>query len=125
MLLGYTFSINYFDDPLFNMRKLAMKKTLFTVLALFCIGSATAYIRSTIENQTFHPNGNIKSEVVEINGVKTTKYYDESGILISQGELKNGVEQGMWKYFDKDGNVIFTKHYVNGHIVAEGLGPKK
>jgi len=31
----------------------------------------------------------------------------------------------MWKYFDKDGNVIFTKHYVNGHIVAEGLGPKK
>ena len=34
-------------------------------------------------------------------------------------------EQGMWKYFDKDGNVIFTKHYVNGHIVAEGLGPKK
>ena len=47
-----------------------MKKPLFTVLALFCIGSATAYIRSTIENQTFHPNGNIKSEVVEINGVK-------------------------------------------------------
>ena len=41
-----------------------MKKPLFTVLALFCIGSATAYIRSTIENQTFHPNGNIKSEVV-------------------------------------------------------------
>ena len=78
-----------------------MKKPLFTVLALFCIGSATAYIRSTIENQTFHPNGNIKSEVVEINGVKTTKY------------------------FDKDGNVIFTKHYVKGHIVAEGLGPKK
>ena len=98
-----------------------MKKTLFTVLALFCIGSATAYIRSTIENQTFHPNGNIKSEVVEINGVKTTKYYDESGTLISQGELK----KGMWKSFDKDGNVIFTKHYVNGHIVAEGLGPKK
>ena len=102
-----------------------MKKPLFTVLALFCIGSATAYISSTIENQTFHPNGNIKSEVVEINGVKTTKYYDESGTLISQGELKNGVEQGMWKYFDKDGKVIFIKHYVNGHIVAEGLGPKK
>ena len=44
-----------------------MKKSLFTVLALFCIGSATAHIRSTIDNQTFHPNGNIKSEVVEIN----------------------------------------------------------
>ena len=55
-----------------------MKKSLFTVLALFCIGSATAHIRSTIDNQTFHPNGNIKSEVVEINGVQTTKYYDES-----------------------------------------------
>ena len=102
-----------------------MKKSLFTVLALFCIGSATAHIRSIIDNQTFHPNGNIKSEVVEINGVKTTKYYDESGTLISQGELKNGVEQGTWKYFDKDGNVIFTKYYVNGHIIAEGLGPKK
>ena len=45
-----------------------MKKSLFTVLALFCIGSATAHIRSTIDNQTFHPNGNIKSEVVEIKG---------------------------------------------------------
>ena len=102
-----------------------MKKPLFTVLALFCIGSATAYIRSTIENQTFHPNGNIKSEVVEINGVKTTKYYDESGTLISQGELKNGVEQGMWKYFDKDGNVnvmfgkvSFTEEALNENFKA-------
>ena len=65
-----------------------MKKPLFTVLALFVLVLLPAYIRSTIENQTFHPNGNIKSEVVEINGVKTTKYYDESGTLISQGELK-------------------------------------
>ena len=59
VLLDYTFSRNYFDDSLFNMRKLAMKKSLFTVLALFCIGSATAHIRATIEHQPFHPNGNI------------------------------------------------------------------
>ena len=102
-----------------------MKKPLFTDFSAFLYWFCYGDIRSTIENQTFHPNGNIKSEVVEINGVKTTKYYDESGTLISQGELKNGVEQGTWKYFDKDGNVIFTKYYVNGHIVAEGLGPKK
>lgn len=115
-----------------------MKKSIFTVLALFCISSVSAYVKHDVWDS--HPSGNIKSEVVEtddakmtkirsevveIDGVKITKYYDESGTLLSQGKLKNGVEQGTWKYFDKDGNVIFTKYYVNGHIIAEGLGPKK
>ncbi|MFQ9134555.1 MAG: hypothetical protein ACLR5Y_03600 [Haemophilus parainfluenzae] len=71
-----------------------MKKPLFTVLALFCIGSATAYIRSTIDNQTFHPNGNIKSEVVEINGAKRLNIMMNQNTYLAR-RIKNGVDKEM------------------------------
>ena len=54
--------------------------------------------------------------------------FDGAGNACMDAQAKIGLSVGDANselILDKDGNVIFTKHYVNGHIVAEGLGPKK
>ena len=52
---------------------------------------------------------NIKDGVIET-------FYD-NGQLERRGNWKNWEQDGLWEYFDKDGNLTKTEEYKDGELV--------
>ena len=47
------------------------------------------------------------------------RYDDETGVMIMEMELKNGVKHGMFRRYHTNGKMIFNTEYVNG--VSSGI----
>jgi antitoxin component YwqK of YwqJK toxin-antitoxin module len=62
---------------------------------------------------TINLNG-IKSEKYKVNGY--IKQYHFNGILFVEGELKDGIEIGLWKYYNKKGLLIKEITFNNGNF---------
>lgn len=47
------------------------------------------------------------------------QYFSDDGKILSEGAYKNGKETGLWKRWDKEGNLIDSIFYNNGNISEE------
>ncbi|GIV42079.1 MAG: hypothetical protein KatS3mg034_1389 [Vicingaceae bacterium] len=46
-------------------------------------------------------------------------YRSKSGMIKAEGNLLNGVEDGLWKYYDEKGRLSQMIHYANGEYHGE------
>jgi len=42
------------------------------------------------------------------------RYYDKNGNLLSTGRFKDGLKEGEWKWFNAQGTLLKTENYVSG-----------
>ena len=54
--------------------------------------------------------------------METEIFYD-NGQLTYRGNHIDGKQDGLWEYFDEDGNLIETVTYRNGELVSANLNP--
>ncbi len=70
------------------------------------------------ERIVYLKNGNIKAKGKFINGKMQGKwiFYRESGELWSEGELKDDIKEGVWKRWDKKGELEYHAIFVSGKL---------
>jgi uncharacterized protein len=61
-------------------------------------------------------------ELVKLDIKKT--FYDD-GKVKSQGSSKNGVLEGVMRFYDETGNISSSKIYKNGDVIGEGIYDEK
>jgi len=63
-------------------------------------------------------NGNVKAKGKFINGKMQGKwiFYRESGELWSEGEIKDDIKEGIWKRWDKEGELEYHAIFVSGKL---------
>ena len=49
--------------------------------------------------------------------------YGDSGQLLSTGNYKDGELDGLWEYFNRDGNLTETVTYRNGTVIETNEDP--
>ena len=47
------------------------------------------------------------------------KTFSENGVLLQEGFYVKGKESGLWKFYDKDGNIEFSGDYKDGERIGE------
>jgi len=82
--------------------------------------SYPAYPDSTADNDNYVIDNSWdstgKAEVRNGNGIFRERN-DSSGRVIQQGMIKNGLREGLWEGFDKNGQKIYEDEYVQGKFV--------
>ena len=88
-----------------------LRKTIIsTLISVMFILSVHAKVIKVV----YYPNGSVKMEMIKLKkGIVEINQYYPSGALFEKGYSKNGMLQGQWTRFDKDGNIIATDFYQN------------
>lgn len=100
---------------------LILQKLAPSFLLLIYFGCSGFISDQNIENAenkiSYYPNGNIeyKSGYKNENLHGLTRYWDESGSLISEAIYSNGKLHGCWTSYYKDGSVKLKAHYYYGY----------
>lgn len=78
----------------------------------------TEYVNGEIagSDTAYYENGNIFYEGKYNNGQGTVTSYFSTGELKFQGSYKLRKKEGLWKYYDRSGNLLATETYDNGMI---------
>ena len=79
---------------------------------LKCKGSYKNSLKEGIWEE-YYENGQLKEKAIYKKGVKNglwLKYYSNHQLLC-KGQYQNGEMIGEWKYYDEDGNELFTENY--------------
>ncbi len=66
-------------------------------------------------------DGVLQKNAKELVKLDVKKEYYEDGSLKSSGTAKQGILEGVTRFYDKDGNVNNSKFYKNGDLIAEGI----
>ena len=101
------------EDPI-DVNKEGPWKEFFDTGELKITGSYKNGLKEGIWEE-YYENGQLKEKVIFINGVKDglwLKYYSNNQ-LWGKGQYENGKMIGEWKYYDEDGNELFTEFYAN------------
>ena len=51
--------------------------------------------------------------------------YNENGQLESRGNYIDGKREGLWEWFDENGNLTETRTYRNGDLVETNSNPQQ
>jgi hypothetical protein len=91
-----------------------------------------ATIKQNGPERTYHPNGQIESEVTYLDGKLTgiSRSWHSNGVLESELPVKNGLGNGLCKQWDSNGRLLgvfemkmgtgmFRKWYENGRLQSE------
>ncbi len=103
-----------------------MKKFIGIILAFFVVSYVNSQevqkeMSSVNEKKQYYKNGKIKLHVGLKNGVEHglyLKYFDD-GNLATSGIKINGKKSGLWKDFNRDGEVVFAKQYLKDKLLYE------
>ena len=67
----------------------------------------------------FYPNGQKRSEITFSGGAKNglALFYDQDGAKTVEGNYKEDLSEGEWKFFEKEGKVKYKIQYDKGNIL--------
>jgi len=67
----------------------------------------------------YHDNGILSYEGQLVKGSYegVWNYYNREGNLEIETNFKNNERDGIWTYFDNEGNIIKTERYINGELI--------
>lgn len=105
----------YYIINLLKVKRKYMKswlKTFFCVLA--CMQGLLAAAQTDSLHRYYHPNGQVASEGVLINGKPEghwRNFYD-TGILRSEGARRDLLLEGVWKFYDTKGRLASSITYM-------------
>ena len=71
----------------------------------------------------FYVNGNVKEEGEYKEGLRegTWQFYDKQGILIQKGNYRKGKPDGLWRWFHEDGSSRREESYTRGREDGESV----
>ena len=67
----------------------------------------------------YYDNGILryKGQLVKGSYEGVWNYYNPEGNLETETNFKNNERDGIWTYFDNEGNLIKTERYINGELI--------
>lgn len=68
-------------------------------------------------SKAWHENGVLKAFIPDSNG--TYVEYDSSGVKLVEGEIKEGVYVGTWKYWNTEGQLTKEEKWVDGTVQSD------
>jgi antitoxin component YwqK of YwqJK toxin-antitoxin module len=100
---------SYGDISFYENGELVSRGLIIDLIEKFNCASADNYeIRQIVITEDIN-NGQVTK-----NPSRYHKSYYDMGVLQSEGELKNGVPVGIWKFYDRQGGLRSLGNYVNG-----------
>jgi len=84
------------------------------------------YLNGFLNGQEVYFNTRTNSKLMIYtykNGIKNGPYviYHANGVKWEEGSFRNGVPNGEWKSWNKEGKLIHTRYYQDGSLVKEQL----
>ncbi len=84
----------------------------------YCVYNLKGEILTTYYDTYYRKDMKGKIKFTEGTGMYMDFFYD-TGSLKETGQYEKGKKQGIWRLYDREGNIIISNYYHQGHTVTE------